>query len=347
MFSIVVIVLLFEFIVFRFILVATDIPKNSYKNKIVKYLPDQKGAFREKNEVKTRFKINENGWNSAYDSYTKERNSKRRIAIIGDSYVEALMVDYNNSMAEQLERKLGQNKNEVFRFAISGAPFSQYLHMLREEVLEYKPDYVVFVLVHNDFDESWEYKAGRYTSSFMKLKVKDDAVESEVMPTAFKERWYEFIRHSAIYRYLVYRQKVNIEGLKNKILTFEKTQKKYEANIDVSTINKKMAHNYIATEYIIKEIKMLSYKHSFTPILMIDAERSSIYANKEEKSEVLQLNSMVSELAAKYKISNIDLQEVFEKDFKKNKTKFEYQCDSHWNAYGHQIASQELAEVFQ
>jgi len=344
--SIVFILVFFEYVVFRFILVATDIPQNDYKNGIVKYVANQEGTFREKNEVKTLFRINANGWNSRYSRYIKERTSKRRIAVIGDSYVEALMVDYNNSIAEQLERNLGKEKNEVYRFAISGAPFSQYLHILREEVLAYKPEYVVFVLVHNDFDESWEYKPGRYTSSFLKLKIDDNMVKSEVQPTIFKIRWYEFIRHSATYRYLVYRQKVNVEELKSKVFASEQNQKKYEANIDVSNINQKMTNNYIATEYIIKEINALGKKYSFTPILIIDAERNSIYNKEEKKPDVLQLNAMVMKLAVKYQVLSIDLQEVFQKDFNENKMKFEYQCDSHWNAHGHKVASQELAKLF-
>ena len=136
--SIIFTLLVLEFIVFRFILSASFIPENEMKNKIIKFIPNQEGIFLEKNEVRTHVKINEDGWNSEHSKYTEEKNQKKRIAIIGDSFVEALMVDYNNSVAEQLERNL--ENTEVYRFAISGAPLSQYLHILRHEVIKYKPD---------------------------------------------------------------------------------------------------------------------------------------------------------------------------------------------------------------
>jgi hypothetical protein len=86
------------------------------------------------------------------------------------------MVDYNNSLAEQLDRSL-QNRFEVLRMGVSGAPLSQYLYMLRNDGISYKPDIVVVVLVHNDFDESFRFMAGRYTSTFMKLDLTQEKIE--------------------------------------------------------------------------------------------------------------------------------------------------------------------------
>ena len=86
--------------------------------------------------------------NTPNTSRAKADNIKR-VAIIGDSFVEALQVPYDKSVAEQLEKKLG-HEFEVYRFGIGGAPMSQYLHMMRQEVLSYKPDVVIVILVEND-----------------------------------------------------------------------------------------------------------------------------------------------------------------------------------------------------
>ncbi len=53
-----------EFIVFRFIFPATDIPANAWANGLVKYAPEQRGVYRVKNEIEAPYRINDSGWNS-------------------------------------------------------------------------------------------------------------------------------------------------------------------------------------------------------------------------------------------------------------------------------------------
>ncbi len=119
-----------------------------------------------------------------------ERGPKTRIAVIGDSFVEARQVRYDDSMAEKLERLLGEEEFEVYRFGISGASLSQYLHLLRQEVARYSPDVVVVVLIHNDFTDSYRFKAGVYSSSFLKLQVEDGVVARDIPPETYEKRWY-------------------------------------------------------------------------------------------------------------------------------------------------------------
>ena len=102
--SVVFCLFLLEFIVFRFILIAPDMPKLDFVDGVLKYRANQDGIFLIKNEVKAKFNINETGWNSKYERYQINRsNNKLRVAVIGDSKVEALQVDYDDSLAEQME----------------------------------------------------------------------------------------------------------------------------------------------------------------------------------------------------------------------------------------------------
>jgi lysophospholipase L1-like esterase len=88
--------------------------------------------------------------------------------VIGDSYVEAFVVPFDPSFAEltQMDFAAQDCPVEVYRFGISGASFSQYLQVLGREALDFRPDWVVVSLIHNDFTDSFEFKPGRYTSSF-------------------------------------------------------------------------------------------------------------------------------------------------------------------------------------
>lgn len=346
--SILLLFIVLEFIVFRFFLVAADNPTPDFVNGVVRFKPGQEGVYRVKNEIEAEFRINTNGWNSGHKEYTTTKSSsKYRIAIIGDSYILALQVAYNKSVAEQLESKLGNRSFQVYRFGIDSAPLSQYLHMLRNEVLLYSPDLVVVNLVHNDFDESYEFKPGVYASSFMKLKIEGDTVSEEVNPISYETPWYNWIRESATWRYLAYRQQIKFGVLRKIILGENENSKKFQANIDVSMLEKKAKNNQIITDYIFRNIKNICDSKSISLLILIDGDRGSIHENIEadqlHDEDVLSINRMAAFVADKYSIEFLDLQNVFKEDYLIRKKPFNSINDGHWNAYAHDLVADTLA----
>jgi len=331
-----------EFIIFRIVVPATDMPRNQFINEIIKYIPNQKGIFR-KDDYQTDYNINANGWNSRYPEYDIPRTNKYRIAIIGDSYVEALMVDYRKSLAEQLEDQLSSDRFEVYRFGISGAPLSQYLHILRREVTKFSPELAVIVLVHNDFDESYKYMPGRYTSSFLKIKINEGKVVGEIPPHQYQESLTEYLlRKSAIFRYFIYNKGTNIDYFKN-LLSGKNNKEMYQANIDIANLKQQQKNNELVTDYLLKEIKRESLQHKINILMVMDGDRNNIYKGNNSKilyeNGVLSLNKMAKRIASKYDIPFIDLQPIFQQDYQKNRTRFDYVHDGHWNEYGHKIVA--------
>lgn len=346
--SMLLFVLFLEFIVFRFFLLAPDMPTPDFINDVVRYKPGQEGFYRVKNEIKAKFRINNSGWNSVHNEYNVKKNSnKYRIAIIGDSYISAFQVAYNKSVAEQLESKLGNKHFQVYRFAIDGAPLSHYLHMLRKDVLRYSPDLVVINLAHNDFHESYEFKPGVYTSAFMKLKIENDMVSEELNPIPYKTPWYNWIRESATWRYLAYRQQIRFNILRKIILGENKNNRKYQANIDVSMVEEKAKNNQIITDYIFRNIKNICDRENIRLLILIDGDRGSIYkkigANQLYDKGALRINRMAAFVAEKYNIGFLDLHSVFEEDYSKNNKSFSFVNDGHWNGYAHGLVADTLA----
>ena len=142
-----------EFVVFRVVWIASDVPANDFIDGVVRYGPDQRGVWRVRDEIAAPYRINAQGWNSGIGDYAVARRpGVTRIAVVGDSYVEALQVPYDISLGERLATELGGGGHpvEVFRFGISGAPLSQYLQMIEHEVAHYGPDWIVVLIVHND-----------------------------------------------------------------------------------------------------------------------------------------------------------------------------------------------------
>ena len=196
-----------ELVVFGMLLKPDDVLPNVTINGVVRYMPDTAAVFRHPDGTETKVTINGDGWNSTRPSYTLARTpGRRRVAVVGDSYVHASFVDVGQGYPEVIERTLAARGHdvEVLRFGMDGAPLSQYLHMLRREVVRYRPDVVVVGLIHNDFDESYRMLKSRTGSSFLKVALDDAAAPVEVPPAEFKPGIADALRSFATFRYLYY-----------------------------------------------------------------------------------------------------------------------------------------------
>lgn len=167
--------ILLEFF-FRFVFVAAELPFGSFDHtyNILKYEENASGY----NTIgrfcgnKVFWNINNMGWNSDINYDTIERGNK--IAIIGDSYVEAIQIDVDKNFSALMRPKLPQKS--IYSFGISGAPLSQYLNMSRYITKKIHPNTIVFNIVHNDFLES--LKEIKNEPSFLTF-IKQDTIFEE------------------------------------------------------------------------------------------------------------------------------------------------------------------------
>ena len=301
--------LLFEFVVFRWVLLPADIPRNAYSGGLVRYQPNQSGTYRIANDIAATFRINAQGWNSGIGDYQRERTPNRlRIAIIGDSYVEALQVPHDRSLAEQAQAQLESAgiQAEVFRFAISGAPLSQYLHMLQQEVVDYEPDLVVINMVHNDFEESFRYQSGRYTSSFLKIDFEGAQPAREVPPAPYQKTWKDWVRQRATVRYLYYRRQISPVTIRRRIFS-QPDAAEFQANVNVGDTSAALPTIERATDHIFTRLGEVQQQSGFDILLLMDAIRQQIYTGEDLNSDIATLNELAMQLAAKHKLPFVDL----------------------------------------
>jgi hypothetical protein len=347
--SLLITLLFCEFVLFRLILLPSDVPENAFVNGLVRYAPHQSGIWRVRNEIAAPYAINKQGWNSSVDDYAVERRpGVTRVAVVGDSMVEALQVPHDRSIAERLVTELSHAGQpvEVYRFGISGAPLSQYLHMIEREVLLYRPDWIVVVLVHNDFDETFQFVQGRYTSSFLKLKVADGKVVQEVPPVAWQPGAADRVRRTAIGRYTYYRWQVHIGAIRDLFLpSAQAATGRYEANIDVGAVLRQMPAVAAATDYVFARMAMAAQKGGTRVLLAMDGVRGVLYS--DGTSQALALNRLAAELARKHGLAFIDLHPVFLAEWDAHHRPFEFVSDSQWNEHGHAVAARAVARAIE
>lgn len=82
-----------------------------------------------------------------------------RIALLGDSYIEAVQVPFEQNLGEVLERSLADRRGgpvEVLNFGVGGYGTTQELLTLQHEVWKYSPDLVLLgVTIGNDITDNY------------------------------------------------------------------------------------------------------------------------------------------------------------------------------------------------
>ncbi|HEY6505090.1 MAG TPA: hypothetical protein VIZ28_14025 [Chitinophagaceae bacterium] len=334
-------------IISRFFFPGSESPKTIYDetNHIVKFSRayGTRGLWTKGNfaQQRGRWRINNEGWNSPIDYFAERKPGVKRIAVIGDSYIEAWQVDAEKSYPSLLNHSLGKDY-EVYSFGVSASSLSQYLHVSRYVEKTYSPDIYIFNLVHNDFHESINGLA--YIPMYMTIKMDNDSSFTEVPPVK-PERTFskipggQLFRKSSLFRYLYY----NL-NLMEKFRSKKAGAKEVEMNVAVADVVDKKDSLRAVTGYLLKKIKIeLGNKEI---IFVMDAPRNNIYAGDLDKSKVAWLNGMVAEYCKELNLPFIDLTPYMVNDYQENKKRFETKYDNHWAEYGHQFVAGVLYEYF-
>src|SRR6476659_3875169 len=119
----------------------------------VSLLSGAEGWYRKEGEAYVR--INSDGLRDQEHSFTKAEGTFR-IAVVGDSYCEALPVSLEEAFWSVMGKRLEEcgafpgKKIEVINFGVSGYGTAQELLTLRERVWKYSPDLVLLAVATNN-----------------------------------------------------------------------------------------------------------------------------------------------------------------------------------------------------
>ena len=120
---------------------------NLNNNKLL--LPGAEGVLVQggMREVASHYKINQQGFNSLKDYTTLDEN-KISIAIIGDSYIQGLQVDVENSIGRILEAET-LNKVEVHEYGRAGMNIVDY-SLIFTQSIKNRYDYTFILATNKD-----------------------------------------------------------------------------------------------------------------------------------------------------------------------------------------------------
>ena len=295
--------------------------------------------------VVNRVRVNNHGFVSDRD-YEAGAESPL-LAVVGDSFVEAVMVPYEQTCAGRLADRLSP-RLRVYSFGVSGAPLSQYLAYARYVREEFRPSGMAFVVVANDFLESLvKYSWGHPFMYF----AEDDAGELTPVTAPFppSSRWRRVARKSKLLRYLY-----NNVGLEAALRVAASRRGDGPSPVLVSELSRQaqerpemLADSRRAIDRFFELLPEASGLAAAQVAFVVDGPRSSLYSEEARgrlRGSLLEMNRrhfMATAEAQGYEV--VDLLPAFADHWKANGARFDWPDDAHWNALGHGVCFEALA----
>lgn len=305
----------------RLFLQPSDSPDVYFEEKLgLNYVPNQEGIYIKGREISAKYHINNFGWNSPRDYFSEKPEGTERIAVIGDSFVEAFQVGSDKAFGSLLEKSL--ENIEVYSLGHSGANLVQYLHIIKYAKEKFSPDLYVVNVVDNDFDESFYGFSRKDNWSLVKNNGSFTTVLPEKSKNLFVKR---LVRKSALARYLT----INLDFINNSRLAnklFYSDLRNYQHSVRPNYEDTKAVVSFILDEYQ-KEV-------GGSLILVLNAE------SKYQDSSYLEKRNLIIKLAKERGINLVDLNAAF-----KDKGGLIWEGDYHWTQKGHTIVAQEILKA--
>jgi hypothetical protein len=330
----------------RFTRVSTPLrprPVNA-EHTVFQYEPSRSFTFsRDWNfAVANRGWINNDGFVNDVDYVESEKTPL--LALIGDSFIEAAMVPFRDTVQARLANELS-GRVRVYSFAASGAPLSQYLVWAEYAKEKYRPDALVISVVGNDFDES--------LASVSVCPGQHHFVPSETGELELRRFDYQpsklgpIVYSSALARYLSLNLKLSTRA---RALVRSLTGKgapegagEFVGNTWAKVTPERLAQSDQVIDTFLKMLPEKSGLPQSRILFALDGMRPELYdAQALEAASSSYFATMRAHFIAKARALGyevVDLQAFFVHRHEADGSRFEFPTDYHWNANGHGVVA--------
>ena len=283
-----------------------------------------------------RGRINNYGYASPSD-YAPGRGG---IAVFGDSYVEALMNEYADTLPGSLNQYL-KTPRKVMSFGMSGSEMPDYLGAAPVVRDRFAPEWLVIVITAGDFTRGFSASPGYFEWA------PDRSPPIKLKPEIHRSALSKWLRTVALIRYL----RGNLSMRPSELISLRRGS-------DAAAGTAKCRPEVLSKE---DERLLEAYAKDLAPaaglspghvILIFDSDRKAIYAGQTaaERQGCAQratlANSRLKELAAQAGMHVIDSDPVFRRHFSAGLGPVDRApVDAHWNPAAHRLMAQEVARI--
>ena len=293
-------------------------------------------------------RVNNAGFVNDQD-YTKDADQPL-LAVIGDSYIEALMVPYAETLQGRLAKAL-EGRLRVYSFAASGAPLSQYLIWARHAARDYGAKALIVNVVGNDFDES--HIGFRIAEGFWLYAPQPDGQLRlslvEYRPGLLRRA----VAYSALARYLAFN--VNVKQAKDELETWWRRLMAppasapaqgsiptpvYAGNTAAAADDMRIKASLAVIDAFFRDLPEMTGLAPDHIAFTLDGFR---YPETEAAGAGTYFDRMRRAFIAKAEAlgyETIDLDPPFQAHYRQYRQRFEWPRDGHWNGTAHGIAAE-------
>lgn len=267
------------------------------------------------------------------------------LAIVGDSYIEAGMVPFPQTVGGRLQADL-RGRARVYTFAASGAGLTQYLVWADYARQRYHPDAFIINIIANDFDESLWHRGQSPGFHHFQRMPDDTAVMRRVdYQPSF---WRLMFRRSALVMYLVTNMKVQ-QVLNISVQSLGAKDKRWSSNVPYESSETAFADYRWAVDRFLDALPAATGVGADRIVLVFDGMRPDMYdsalLSDAQHGTWGVMRAYVMEQARARGIDTVDLQPVFGEDYAREQRRFESPHDGHWNSLGHELAAQAIEQT--
>jgi hypothetical protein len=290
-------------------------------------------------ELVVRGRTNNLGWvnDQDYDSTA----TSPLLAVIGDSYVEALMVPYRATLQGRLASTAGPAAR-VYSFGVSGAPLAHYLVLADYARHVFHPTTAAVVVVGNDFDESLRrYKVAPGLWGF----AEDSAGRLRLQREDYRPSlWKRLVRRSALVRYLMLNLKLEAMIAQWRARPAGGADSAaFAGNVRAVADSARVADSRRAVDEFLARLPAASGVAPACLAIVIDGVRPQLYDPASilagDSSYFGRMRGYLMDRAHEAGFQVVDLQPAFIARYAVMQQRFEYPGDGHWNGRGHEVAA--------
>ena len=242
------------------------------------------------------------------------------LAIIGDSYIQSLMLPYSDTLEGQIGKLLEPKKAPVYSFGVPGYSLAGYIGSAEYASKTFQPRLFIFLLTSGDITDSLGTKSGG--TYFLSPKL-----ELEFKPTA-PSKIGSLLFKSALFRYLTFHLQFSLAAISPKPVS--------QNPINSPTIEQ------LSTR-LLDYLEQKSTVRSTNTIFIIDCDRDKIYHHQLQTDHQLPLFAQVAKNRG-YQI--VDTLPIFTSQYQQSHRRVDFTpIDPHWNAMAHQLVAKAVYPV--
>jgi hypothetical protein len=290
-----------------------------------------------------RLRVNNAGYVNAQD-YAAD-DARPLLAVVGDSYVEAAMVPYQETLQGRLASAAAPH-GRVYSFGASGAPLSQYLIWAREARQRWNAQALVIVVVGNDFDESLAgYKVGPGFHHY----VEDPRESLRLQRFDYRPgRFRRLLRYSALARYLVFNLHVlnhfqSWKAFISRAFASPAVADTYVGNTAAAVEPERLRLSEEAVRAFLRDLVAVAGWQPAQVVFVVDGIRYPPPDPAVLASYFVRMRGFFIDEARRAGYEAIDLDRHFFAKWEQGAGLFQHPSDAHWNGLGHGVAADAVA----